>query len=132
MTPLLTRSHIIFCLAYGAALWLGAAMLVKALGPMGLLSGWPLAIGFVLLFPVTVPAVLLTQKVVGPSRERLLAAVSLITATALCLDGFGFGFFPGLYGSQPDHVIGGASLILFGGGVGLILALVMGKADQAQ
>jgi hypothetical protein len=131
MQPLLNRNQIAFSIAYGAGLWFGAAMLVKALGPLGLLSGWSLAIGFVLLFPVTIPAVVLTQKVVGPSRERLLAAVSLITATALCLDGIGFGFFPGLYGAEPGHVIGGASLILFGGGVGLILALLMGKGDAA-
>jgi hypothetical protein len=121
----LTVGQIAFSICYGAALWLGAAMLVRALGPMGILEGWLLAVAFVALVPVTIPAVLFTQKVVGPSRERLLASVSLITATALCLDGIGFGFFPALYGSEPTHVIGGAALILFGGGVGLILALVI-------
>jgi hypothetical protein len=110
------------------ALWLGAALLVRTMGTMGALSGWGLVISFVLLIPGTLPAVFLTQKVVGPYMDQLLVGVCIISAIALLLAGIGFSFLPGLYGPEPVQVVAAAGFIMWGGGVGLVLGVMMGKA----
>jgi hypothetical protein len=128
MTTNLSPKQWAFCVSYGLALWLGAALLVRAMGPMGALSGWGLVISFILLVPGTLPAVFLTKKVVGPFMDQLLVGVSVISAIALLLAGIGFSFFPGLYGPDPAQVLAASGFILWGGGVGLVLGVLMGKA----
>jgi hypothetical protein len=128
MTTGLSLKQWAFCVSYGLALWLGAALLVRAMGPMGALSGWWLVINFALLVPGTLPAVLLTKKVVGPFMDQLLVGVSVISAIALLLAGIGFSFFPGLYGPSPTDALAASGFILWGGGVGLVLGVMMGKA----
>jgi hypothetical protein len=123
-----TPTQWLFCFSYGLALWLGAALLVRAMGPMGALSGFGLIISYVALIPGTLPAVLLTKRVMGPFIDQLLVGVSIISAIALVLAGIGFGFFPGLYGENPAHALAASGFILWGGGVGLVLGLMLGKA----
>lgn len=123
----LTPKQLAFSIGYGIALWIGAAMLVRALGPIGALSGWGLVVSYLALIPGTVPAVLLTKQIVSPFRDDLLMSVSIISATALLLDGISFGFFPALYGANAAHQLAAAGFILWGGGVGLVLAIVMGQ-----
>jgi glucose uptake protein GlcU len=125
--PSLTMKQWLFCLAYGCGLAIGATFLVRTLGPMGYLTGWPLAIGYAVLVPVTLPAVLLTQKVMGPFKDQAMLGVAIISAIALLVPGIGFGFFPDLYGTKPEHIIGAAGFLLWGGGVGLVLGLFVGK-----
>jgi hypothetical protein len=128
MTTNLSPKQWAFCVSYGLALWLGAALLVRAMGPIGALTGWGLVISFVLLVPGTLPAVLLTKKVIGPFMDQLLVGVSVISAIALLLAGIGFSFFPGLYGANPTDTLAASGFILWGGGVGLVLGVMMGKA----
>jgi hypothetical protein len=124
----LTPTQWLFCFGYGLALWLGAVLLVRAMGPIGALSGIGLIISYVALVPGTLPAVLLTKRVMGPFIDQLLVGVSIISAIALVLAGIGFGFFPGLYGQDPAQALAASGFILWGGGVGLVLGLMMGKA----
>jgi hypothetical protein len=116
-----------FCVSYGLALWLGAILLVRALEPIGGLSGWGLILSFALLIPGTLPAVFLTKRVMGPFVDQLLVGVTIISTIALLLAGIGFSFFPKLYGSEPEHVQAAAGFILWGGGIGFALALLIGK-----
>jgi hypothetical protein len=123
----LSPKQLAFSVGYGVALWIGAAFLVRTMGPMGALSGWGLVISYLVLIPGTVPAVLFTKQVVGPFRDNLLMSVSIISATALLLDGVTVGFFPTAYGTNAAHQVAAAGFFLWGGGIGLVLALVMGK-----
>ena len=123
----ISPKQLAFCIGYGLALWLGAIFLVRALGPMGALSGWGLVISFVLLIPGTLPAVLLTQRVMGPSKEKLLVGVTIISTIALLLAGLCFSFWPGLYGDNPTHVLAASGFMLWGGGLGFALAMMVGK-----
>jgi hypothetical protein len=128
MTTNLSPKQWAFCVGYGFALWFGAILLVRTIGPLGALSGLGLVISFVLLIPGTLPAVLLTKKIVGPFMDQLLVGVSIISAIALLLAGVGFSFFPGLYGASPTDALAASGFILWGGGVGLVLGVMMGKA----
>jgi hypothetical protein len=127
MTHKLSPKQWAFCVSYGLALWLGACLLVRMMGPTGALSGWGLVISFVLLVPGTLPAVFLTKKVLGPFKDQLLVGVSIISAIALLLAGVGFSFFPGLYGVDPTQLLAASGFIMWGGGVGLVLGVMMGK-----
>ncbi len=50
-----------------------------------------------------------------------------MTMVAICLDGLAFGFFPGLYGAAEAHRLGAAGLVLWGGGVGMVLAYLWSR-----
>lgn len=123
----ISLKQLAFCVGYGLALWLGAIFLVRAMGPMGALSGWGLVISFALLVPGTLPAVLLTQRVMGPTKDQLLLGVTIISTIALLLAGLCFSFWPWIYGSNMKHVVAASGFMLWGGGIGFALAFVVGK-----
>ena len=127
MASKLTLKQWLFCIGYGVALWIGAVFLVRAMASIGALSGVGLIISFIALVPGTLPAVLLTQRVMGPSQYKTLIGVAIISAIALLLAGVVFSFFPSLYGADPATILSASGFILWGGGVGLVLALVMAK-----
>jgi hypothetical protein len=116
-----------FCVSYGLGLWLGAIFLIRAIGPMGAFSGWGLIISFVALVPATLPAVLLTKKVMGPFKDQLLIGVTIISTIALLMAGICFSFFPSLYGRDATTLLAASGFMLWGGGIGFVLALMVGK-----
>lgn len=123
----LSPKQLAFCVGYGLALWLGALFLVRALGPIGAFSGWGLVLSFVALIPGTLPAVLLTKSVMGPFKDQLLMGVTIISTIALLMAAIGFSFFPWLYGSDMKQVLAASGFMMWGGGMGFALALVVGK-----
>ena len=125
MTRNLSAKQWTFCISYGLALWVGAMFLVRAMGSWGALSDWGFIIAFVLLVPATWPAVALTARVMGAEKGQLLIGVSIISTIALLLAGIGFAFFPHIYGSDPTSTVRAAGFILWGGGIGFVLALMM-------
>lgn len=127
MLKTISSKQLAFCVSYGLALWLGAILLIRAMGPMGVLSGWGLVLSFALLVPGTLPAVLLTQRIMGPSKDQLLLGVTIISTIALLLAGLCFSFWPWLYGKDMPQVISAAGFILWGGGIGFVLALIVAK-----
>jgi hypothetical protein len=124
----ITVKQMTFCIAYGFGLWLGAIGLIRAIGPMGAFSGWGLVFSFIALIPATLPAVLLTKRVMGPSNERMLVGVTIISTIALLMAGLCFAFWPSLYGIDSTTLIAAAGFMLWGGGIGFVLALIVGKA----
>jgi hypothetical protein len=124
----LSYKQLAFSVGYGFALWIGAAFLVRTIGPMGAFSGWGLAISFAAVIPAIVPAVLLTRSVVGEFRDQLVLSVAIITAIACLLDGLTLAFFPQVYGADAKSFAAIAGFLLWGGGVGLVLAIVMGRS----
>jgi hypothetical protein len=126
MSPALTSSQLLRCAAMGAVLWLAAALLLRWLGPMGVYDGWARVVLFLAIIPGTIPFIPLFAKVAGLNRDQLFAGFSFGTATAVCLDGLALSWTPWLYGG-PDYVAGAGATILWGGGVGLFLAWIMGR-----
>jgi hypothetical protein len=119
--------QVAFCGSYGLALWIGAMLLIRAIGPMGAFSGIGLIVSFVAVIPATLPAVLLTKRVMGPSRGNMLVGVTIISTIALLLAGICFSFFPSLYAADIPTLLAAAGFMLWGGGVGFALALIVGE-----
>ncbi len=127
MTRSLSTTQWTFCIGFGFALWLSAIFLVRVMASLDALSGIGLIISFIVPIPGTIPAVLLTARVMGPSKGRMLIGVAIVSAIALMLAGISFGFFPGIYGSNPAVIVSAAGFILWVGGIGLVLGLILGK-----
>jgi hypothetical protein len=123
----ISPKQLAFCVSYGLALWIGAIFLVRTIGPMGAFSGMGLIISFVALIPGTLPAVLLTKRVMGPFKDQLLMGVTIISTIALLMAAIGFSFFPTLYGTNMTQVLAASGFMMWGGGLGFALALIVGK-----
>ena len=120
----LNARQIIIIMFFGAALWFGAALLIRAIEPLGAMRGTGVVIFYGLLIPGTWPFILLVRKFAGLAREQTLAAVVVATATASLLDGTALMVYPALYGADRG---GAGASILWGVGVGLVLALLMNR-----
>jgi hypothetical protein len=109
----------------GMVFWLGFAIFVRVLEPFGLLQGTVKVVMFVLAVLITVALMVAIRAVMGYPAARMVEAIGIITGVAIMLDGLAFGFFPELYGREAAHQVAGAGLILWGGGVGMMVALWM-------
>lgn len=134
MHPSLTQSRlglstgqVLTLVIIGAVLWFLAATLLRTIGPMGALNGSTRFVLYVVTIVGTVPFVWLTQKMVKLPANRIGIGYSLATATALLLDGVAVAWFPALYGDDPAQVTNSAAAILWGAGVGMVLAFLMNK-----
>jgi hypothetical protein len=129
--PTLTAMKISILAVYGAVLWFLAAMLVRTIGPMGALDGVFGIIVYALVIPGTVPAIIAARPLVKLRRDQTVTGISIVTATALLLDGVAHAWFPVIYGTDPALIVKGAAAIFWGAGVGLVLALIMNKGEAA-
>jgi hypothetical protein len=119
----MTVPQIIIMIAYGTVLWLAAAMLVRAIGPI---DDAMVAIVYGLTIIGTVPFVLLARPLATLRRDQTAIAITVATATAGLLDGIAISQFRWLYGTHPTDA---AAAILWGAGVALVLGLVMNGRD---
>ncbi len=111
----------------GAVLWLAAALLLRWLGPLGIHEGSARVILYALVVPGTYPFNLLIQKLAGLQKGQMVQALALGTAVATLLDGIALAWFPGLYGTGMEMHMGAATVILWGAGVGILLAFWMDR-----
>jgi hypothetical protein len=125
----LTVTQIVILAIYGAVLWYAAALLVRKIGPMGALDGGWRLLTYALVIPGTVPAIMIARPIAKLRRDQTLAGISVVTATALLLDGIAHAWFPAIYGTDPALIVKGAAAIFWGAGVGLVLALSMNKGE---
>ena len=112
----------------GAGVWLGAAIALRLLEPFALIGQGALlqAAAAVGTLAVLAGAVLTVRRVLAIPRPRLFEAVSVMTMTALLLDGLAFSFAPWLYGTGADHRLAAAALVMWGGGAGMLVAWWLG------
>ena len=122
--PFTTRETAALVLV-GLTLWLVAALLLHWLVPLGAFEGTRALLAYALVIPGTVPFVAAVRA--GVERDRLPLAVSIVTASALLVDGVVVRWFPGVYGSTAADVATAAAAILWGAGVGLVLGFVLGR-----
>jgi len=123
----LTRSQITILAILGAVLWLAAALLLRALAPFGIYEGTARVILYLLVIPGTVPFVLLAKTMAKLAPDQIAIGLSVLTAAAILLDGIALAWFPRLYGSELAHFAGAGAVILWGGGVGLVLGFLMNR-----
>ncbi len=114
--PTLTAMQISILAIYGAVLWFLAAMLVRTIGPMGALDGVSGIIVYALVIPGTVPAIIAARPLAKLRRDQTAVGITVVTATALLLDGVAHAGFPAIYGTDPALIIKGAAAIFWGAG----------------
>lgn len=113
--------------ALGAILWLGAALLLRALAPLGVYDGLARVALYAAIVPGTWPFVLLLVRAAGLARRQALSGVAVALAVATLLDGLALAWAPGLYGTTEAHVAGAGAAILWGAGVFLVLGALAAR-----
>ena len=113
--------------ALGAGLWLGAALLLRALAPLGVHDEGARVILYVAIVPGTWPFVLLLIRAAGLARRQALTGVAVALAVAMLLDGLALAWAPWLYGTTEAHVAAAGATILWGAGVFLVLGALASR-----
>ena len=113
----------------GAVLWFIAAILLRNIGPLGAFEGGNRVLLYALTIPGTMPFIWMTQRLARLASNQIAIGIAIVTATALLLDGVAVAWFPQLYGDELAQVTSSAAAILWGAGVGLMLAFLMNKED---
>ncbi len=123
----LTTGQSLYLMIIGAALWFLAAVILRIVAPMGALEGSARAITYALIIPGTLPFVVLTKVLVKLRHDQITIGIAVVTATALLIDGVVVAWFPEVYGKGLPQVTNCAATILWGAGVGLVLAFMLNK-----
>jgi hypothetical protein len=126
----LTNSQTFFLVIIGAALWFLAAIILRIVAPMGALEGPTRALTYTLVIPGTLPFVYLTKMLVKLRADQIFTGIGVVTAAALLIDGVVVAWFPALYGGALPQVTNCAAAILWGAGVGLVLAFILNKESN--
>jgi hypothetical protein len=111
--------------AFGAGLWLLAAVFIHAAGPLGALTGWGGAVTYALVIPLTAVAILILRRLAALQPAQTLAAVVVATLTAALLDAAALNFAPRLYGETLGVRFAGSAALLWGIGVALVLGIAL-------
>lgn len=112
-------------IASGVAFWFLGALLIRAVEPLGALEGYGTALFYALIIPGTWPAIPLIRKLASLRSDETALGVTIVTATAVLLDGCALRLIPDLYG---PNLAGAGAAILWGGGVALVLGVLMNRS----
>jgi hypothetical protein len=129
---MLKTPMIVLFVVLGVVFWFSAAMLVRLLGADVFTPGNPsLVVLFLASFPLTFAFVWIASAVSRIPLRQMFEPTVIMTFTAMLLDGVAITWFTQLYGEAHTHVMLGAALILWGGGLGMIWAWLLAKRPQA-
>ncbi len=123
----LTNGQTILLIVTGAAFWFLAAIILRLIAPTGVLEGAARVITYALVIPGTLPFVVLTRTLVKLLPHQLFTGIAVATMTALLIDGIVIAWFPDVYGGELPQVTNCAAIILWGAGVGIVLAFMLNK-----
>ena len=107
--------------AVGVSLWFIFIFVVRAI-PWVFDGGIRSALLFLLTIPLTYGFVVFLKKAVSLTPQTVFAGAALATTAALLLDGLVFTFVSHWYGSTQEHIRYGAGFILWGAGMGMLIA----------
>lgn len=111
--------------AMGAVYWFAAALVVRWTAADWVGDDAATGLLFGLIIVVTVPALILGMRLASLGRDRAQLSATIMTGTALLLDGVALTWAPSLYGTDPVFVLGGAASIMWGAGIALTLGIVL-------
>jgi hypothetical protein len=121
----LQRGKIILLVILGAIFWFFAALLTRLLVPLPFYQGWGIVAVYALTIPGTVPFVFIVSKIAGLYRGQIATGYTIATTSALLLDGCALAFTPALYANNSSDALQAAAAILWGAGVGQVLAFII-------
>ena len=114
----------------GIILWYAAATLLRVLEPTGIFQNDTyMVLLYLAVIPGTLPFVFIVMWVSALGRERIALGYSVATAAAMLCDGIALHFFPGLYGTTSAQLAVSGELILWGAGVGIVLACLVNRSE---
>lgn len=123
----LTQTQLIRVITMGVILWFAAAMLLRWLGPMGVHEGMWRVLMYALIIPGTLPFVFLVKRIAGLQDHQVALGYAAATTAAMLCDGLALAWMPDLYGGSAELVAGAGAVILWGAGVGIVLAFLVNK-----
>lgn len=128
---ILSTRKVVLSVILGVIFWFIAALTIRFFGESVFSenSNYKILM-FILIFPLSYVFIFITQKVADLQKSELLNAVSIVTMTAMFLDGIALTFFRGLYSDKYEVSHYGAAFILFGVGVAFLLAYVMNDNEK--
>ena len=124
-SPQLSTTQAATLAIIGAVYWFIAALIVRRTAVNWVDNEAMTAVVFALIVVGTVPALLLGYRIAGVARAHAAIAATIMTATALLLDGIALTWVRALYGSDPAVVLGGGAAIMWGAGVALVLGMAI-------
>ncbi|MGJ3648404.1 hypothetical protein ACLB0R_08025 [Sphingomonas sp. GlSt437] len=117
----------------GVLFWALGVVLLRALTAAGWLAGdgwhW---LAYALIVLLTVPAVRLGRRAARLPIDRTLYAVTVMSMTALFIDGIVIGFAPWIYATDPAQARAAAGALLWGVAVALALGMAMERRAQRR
>lgn len=126
----LSHGQTVLLVILGAALWFLAAVILRVIAPMGALEGNMRAVTYALVIPCTLPFVLLVRFLVRLRPDQLFTGVGVATMTALIIDGIVIAYVPAVYGGSLPQVTNCAAIILWGAGLGILLASIFNRGAE--
>jgi hypothetical protein len=123
----LSASQTLRCVVLGIILWAVAVVIIRLLAPMGALEGAARVWTYLLVIPGTFPFLLVSKRVAGLPADRTAVGIAVMTAAAVLLDGIALAWLPWLYGDTVEVIAAAGAVILWGGGVGLVLGFLMNR-----
>lgn len=112
-------------IAIGAAFWLGFALVVNLFGDLMFDRGAIHVIAFLAAPPIVFAALWIVARLTATPLGEMTVPAAIMTAAATILDGAAITLAPGLYGGVGPALAPGAAWILWGGGWGLAVALLL-------
>lgn len=117
--------------ALGFVFWLNGVFAIRLLGPHILTEDNPLLIlGFLIAVPVTVITIMITKWLGKCQYSELLRPITIMTFTATTLDAIAFTWFSSIYSTDDPTALNGAAVILWGAGLGLMMAYYLEARGQ--
>jgi hypothetical protein len=127
----LDTRQIVLTSAFGVGFWFFFAVLIAILTPFGVFGGVASLVMFALAIPGTWPVLLVIRRVARLGAAQLVPGIALATGVATLCDGVALTWAPWLYGGVTPALAPAAAWILWGGGVGLVMAFVIARREGA-
>jgi hypothetical protein len=123
-----SQSSNLLYVVLGVVFWFSAAMLVRFLGEAVFTPNKPLLIVmFLAAIPIGRLFIFIAQQIGKLPDNAVFVPTVMMTQVALLLDGIAITWFPQLYGEAHTTVMLGAALIMWGAGIGMVIAWLMSK-----
>ncbi|MFN3231126.1 MAG: hypothetical protein ACE363_03075 [Alphaproteobacteria bacterium] len=120
----MTSGKTVVFLGLGLVFWFAAAILIRQVGSLLFVDGWPL-IGAFILTTLLSPVFIATAAWVTKTPLHQMLYPSALMLTAACLfDGAALTYVPALYGGEGPYLARGAAQILWGAGTVLLTAIL--------
>jgi len=113
----------------GAALWFIAALFVQYFGEILFTGGFAHIATFAATLVLAPTLVWTVAKIISVPLTQMLVPTTILTVTALILDGAAITWTPALYGGPGQTLTYGAAWLLWGVGSVFLSALVMHKTQ---